>query len=156
MNRFLDVIRSVAMTVALFKGDTTAVHMLQPQAFQCVATTAFGEARGEGIDGMALVVRSMVNRNRITDRKSCQIARKSYGGYQAMRHRLPQRVDNLAWERAQLVSVAVIAGGIDLGACNDVTHFLNPRDVKKRPLWATRDNQICRIGHHIAYRVAAL
>lgn len=156
MIELTDIIRALALQVALLKGDTTAQALLQQDSFRCVARTVYGEARGEGLDGMALVVQSMINRHQSNGRSSCKMARKSYDGYRHWQFKNPRQVDASGYETVQLLSIAVIMGGYDLGDCSDVTHFINPAKIKRYPAWASRENRICRVGNHVAYRVVQI
>lgn len=153
MIEFSDLIRSLALNLAMLKGDSTAVAMLQPQEFTCVAVTAFAEARGEGEDGMAMVVKSIMNRRAVNEKPGCLIASKSYDGYRRWRGKNPLKTDVSSWHTAQLVTINVIMGTHDLGECSGVTHFLNPKALSRLPSWASKQNRVCKIGNHIAYRV---
>lgn len=154
MESVIEFVRSVALSLALANGDATAIQLLEPKQFNCIAVTAYAEARGEGERGMALVVQSIINRANIRDRSACSIARSAYDGYRLWQHRpLPQ---NERWHFARLVAVRTIAGHIDLGKCASVTHFLNPNAVRRMPSWASPQNRLCRVGNHVAYRVEAL
>jgi spore germination cell wall hydrolase CwlJ-like protein len=130
--------------------------MLQPKDFHCAAVTAFGEARGEGDAGMAMVVRSMMNRHAAHGHSGCSIANTAYDGYRKWKVKSPKVADPEAWQNAQMITLRVAMGEIDLGDCSDVTHFLNPSKMKRRPKWASRQNQICHVGNHVAYRVAQI
>lgn len=156
MIEFTEIVRSLALNVALLKGDATAQQLLKPQEFTCIAITAFGEARGEGSEGMALVVQSMVNRHQIQGKSGCRIAQGAYDGYRAWKGRDPRLTDRSNWRRAQLVALNVIMGEVDLGNCSTLTHFLNPNAVRRMPSWASRENRVCRMGNHVGYRVARI
>lgn len=154
MIQALDFIRSIALQLALLNGNLPAQTLLQPHDFKCVSRTAFAEARGEGIEGMALVVRSMMNRNTIKGTSGCKMARKHYDGYAAVRGKNLMRMDPEHWIQAQVVSLIVIMDYYDLGECSSVTHFLNPNTIQRRPSWASRENRVCVMGNHVAYSVS--
>ncbi len=156
MTPLIESLRTLALNVALLKGDPAAIHLLEPKHFHCLAVTAFAEARGEGDRGMALVIKSMVNRHIITGRSGCAIAKRAYDGYKLWHDRDPAARNNKAWYQAQLVTLNVIMGEVDLGRCEKVTHFLNPDGVRRMPRWASQENQICTVGKHVAYRVAQI
>lgn len=146
--------RELALATALLTGDVTQQTVLQPEPFECIARTVYAEARGEGTEGMALVVQSILNRREIQGRRSCWIANKAYDGYRLVKHRNPANFNADAWAHAQLVTIAVVTGQLELGACSGVTHFLNPRSVRRMPRWASRENRVCIVGNHHAYAVA--
>lgn len=154
MIEFTNAIRSLALHLALLKGDGTALALLQPQDFTCIAQTAFAEARGEGEKGMALVVQSIINRHVIQGKSGCKIAAGAYDGFRYIRGRDPRVIDRSNWRQAQLVTLNVLMGEIDLGSCSTATHFLNPAAVRRMPNWASRENRVCRLGNHVGYRVA--
>lgn len=153
MTILANILRDLALSVAVLNGDATATHLLQPEQFHCVATTVFGEARGEGERGMAMVVQSIANRHEILGHSGCRIAQRAYDGYRLWKARDPNRADPESWFRAQRVTLKVLMGDMDLGDCTDVTHFLNPDAVRRMPNWASADNRICQVGNHIAYRI---
>lgn len=148
---FTDTLRELALSLALANGDVTAATLLDARTFQCIAITAYAEARGEGLKGMALVVQSMINRHNIQGKSGCRIAQQAYDGYRMLGGKPPKQ--NSQWNQARMVAMRVIIGEHDLGECSGVTHFLNPNAVRRMPNWASPKNRLCRVGNHVAYRV---
>lgn len=151
---YIEGLRALALQIALMNGDATALKLLSDRSFNCIAVTAYAEARGEGEDGMALVVQSIINRHKIQDRSTCKIARQSYDGFRIWQGRVPPV--SSTWMTAQVIALNVIMGTHDMGRCEHVTHFLNPKAVRRMPGWASKKNQICSVGKHVAYRVSNL
>lgn len=153
MIEFTNLIRTLALNIALMNGDATAATLLQPDDFTCIALTVFGEARGESERGKALVVQSMINRHKIQGKSGCRIAQSAYDGFRIWKNRDPRKTDRASWREAQLVSLNVIMGELDLGDCSRATHFLNPKAVRRMPNWASAANRVCVEGAHVGYYV---
>lgn len=134
-------------------SDPTATQLLQPNDFECISRAVFGEARGEGPEGMALVVQTIVNRHKVQGRDGCWHVRRAYDGYRLWEHRDPMKANREKWYEAQLITLAVVMGETDLGRCESATHFLNPQAVSRMPNWANANNQVCTVGKHVAYHI---
>ena len=156
MIKSIEILRTIAFNIALFTNHSYAHDMLTAKNFRCIARAAYGEARGEGRDGMALVVQSILNRSKINGHTGCRIAEHAYEGYRAWRGRDIERINRKGWTKARATTLLVMIGGYNLGKCSSVTHFLNPRHTHHTPAWASRKNEVCTLGHHVAYRVANL
>jgi spore germination cell wall hydrolase CwlJ-like protein len=141
-----------------------------------LALCAFEEANLEPDDGLAAVVRVVLNRQRLKYQSDGTVHGTVYwpnafswtewqmiaGRYTKVAHspiEVAQRSNALletaqgyhtAWARAQRISAAVAAGtysGADYDQLTGATvMYLNPAISKAA--WATADKEVCRIGHH--------
>lgn len=119
---------------------------------QCLALVGFAEARGEGDIGMAAAMQTVLNR--VSDPAQrwgdsiCAVVQQpgqfiGVEGWSYPRH--PELSDLAAWQRAQDMADALIAGtGPELGACRGATSFDQGGAGPEL-------RQICRLGLHFFY-----
>ncbi len=109
-----------------------------PAQVQCLAATAFHEARGESEAGQRAVIHVVLNRSRARNLTPCQVIRQPGQFHFRMR----QSYSGPEWER--LVRLARSPGrDPTLGA-----HYFHNRSV--RPRWNYRVTTT--IGNHTFYR----
>ncbi|QNK01683.1 cell wall hydrolase [Dyella telluris] len=118
-----------------------------------MSVTAYAEARGEGVEGMALVVESLLQRKQMTGQDACSIANRYYDGFKLMKRRpSPAKTDTENWIRASAVTALTVNGAINLGSCSGATHFYRKLPGRRAPYWAKPEHRVCKLGNHIAYR----
>lgn len=154
MHNLIETIRAFTLSAALASGDPTPGRLLNDEAFNCIAKTVYAEARGEGVDGMALVVQSIVNRHLIQGKSACRIVREAYDGWAVVKDKSPRSFEQQPWLTAKFVTVGIIGGHLSPGRCSEATHFLNPRAVRRMPNWARPDRKVCEVGRHVGYAIS--
>lgn len=135
--------------------STTAYESDMPSSpagdmqFQCLAITAFTEARNQGELGMALVVHTILQRAKKHKHVDlCAIAAKSYDGFRDWRPaRLPWRINAAAWQLAVDTTGRTLAGAYDFASCRGATHYYNPK--KAKPYWRKHMRVLCTYKDHV-------
>lgn len=147
----------LALVLLCCSVSTTAVTTFPPtplaqgMQFQCLAITAFTEARDQGERGMALVVHTILQRAQAKQSEDfCEIAARSYDGFTDWRTRkLPWKVNPEKWDEAVLASSRTLEGYYDFASCTGATHYFNPGLA--RPYWARKLEHLCTYKDHAFY-----
>lgn len=122
-----------------------ALLTAEPSDVQLLARTMWGEARGEGVEGMRAVGHVVVNRGG----NIAQTIRQPGQFYvTAVDPNRSRGLDRERWDQAQTLAASIIAG-CDADPTNGANYF---HEVSVQPSWAQRMERVARIGRHIFYR----
>lgn len=108
----------------------------------CLAMAMYGEARGEGVDGMLHVAETVINRAAHPQYPDtiCGVVNQP-GQY------VPKRGDNKEWRTASGLAEDILAGE-DILPQTGATHFHNGQ----APHWAGKMQNVATYGAHRFYR----
>ena len=144
-----------------------AAHAVDPKQAKCLATTIYGEARGESVKGMIAVAYTVVNR--AVGKTICQAALepKQYSVYNdnpalqaaAMSLKIAPRqnnaIDMVSWQQAQQLAISILRKDIP-DPTKGATHYFNPVLVKQlgyqQPSWAKTFKLTAVIENHRFYK----
>lgn len=128
-------------------------HMLSDKDLGCVASTVYGEARGESEIGQALVAQTILNRtsdSRWPDSPCAVVGQHlQFTGFSPAR--TLDYSSTPSWTLAVAVTNHVFMGAFNVGSCSKATHFHN---TTVQPTWSrsARMIRLCRVDNHIFYK----
>jgi len=161
--------RYILLTAILLPAMAIAqtAPKVDPKEAKCLATTIYGEARGESVKGMIAVGYTAVNR--AVNARICDVvlAPKQYSIYNdnpalraaAMSLKIAPKqnnaIDMISWKQATDLSIAILRKDIP-DPTNGATHYLNPPLVKQMgyemPEWIQTFDRTVIIEQHHFYR----
>jgi N-acetylmuramoyl-L-alanine amidase len=152
----------IAPVAAVAKGPK-----VDPHEAKCLATTIYGEARGESMRGQIAVAWTVLNR--AVSKKICDVvlAPMQYSVYNdnpelreaATSLRIAPKqnnvIDKISWKQATQLAMAVLRREIP-DPTDGATHYLNPDLTKaqgyKLPAWAKEFTFVAFIDSHKFFR----
>lgn len=149
----LPLLKQLTLAFGLMSDGHLLPAEMQSRDIQCIASTVYGEARGESELGQALVAQTIVNR--VRDPRwpddACAVVgqHRQYAGFSQARTVRPP--GNPAWHLAVAVTETVAIGAFRVGSCSNATHF---HSTAINPAWTNspRMVRLCRVDNHIFYR----
>lgn len=145
----IDLLKELALALGLMSDG----NLLPERDLTCIASTVYGEARGESEIGQALVAQSVLNR--VRDPRwpddACAVVgqRRQYTGFSQARVARPPGTP--AWDLAVAVTNTVALGAFRVGSCSQATHF---HTAQSSPTWirSPRMVRLCQVDNHIFYK----
>ena len=119
-----------------------------------LALNMYHEARGEGVDGMAMV--GEVTLNRVAHPRFpntvCEVVyqRNQFSWTHSIKDHTPK--EEIAWTQALELSEQILNNEYEMFNTG-ATHYLNPSLVTRLPKWAKQLELIGRVGNHLFYRM---
>lgn len=135
---------------------------------KCLATTVYGESRGESVKGQIAVAYTALNRAKNTTICDVVLAYKQYSIYNdnptlravATHHSAEpiqkNNMDALGWKRALSVAELVLLKAVP-DPTKGATHYLSDKGMKfgkyRYPKWSKKYKQVAVIGNHKFYKM---
>src|SRR5271165_1168972 len=133
--------KCIALVALLPLAALADTPKVDPKQAKCLATTIYGEARGESVKGMIAVAYTVVNR--AVDKTICKVVLEpmQYSVYNdnpalraaAMSLKIAPKqnnaIDMISWKQATDLSISILRGEIT-DPTNGATHYINPVLVK--------------------------
>jgi len=128
-----------------------------------LARTLWGEARGEGLDGLVAVAWTI--RNRVNDGKSASWWGEGYAGVCQKPYQFScwnkndpnypylsgaKAIPKAEFDKCQLAAKQVI-DGLMPDPTNGATHYY-ATTMPKAPAWAAKAQQTLKLGHHVFFK----
>ena len=147
--------------------EAVSIQRVDPKEAKCLATTIYGEARGESVKGQIAVAYTAVNR--ATNRRICQVvlAPKQYSVFNdnpslrkaAMSLKIVPRqkniIDVISWKQATEIAEAILKKEIP-DPTNGATHYFSPSLMKIKgyiyPAWVKEYKLVAVIDRHKFYK----
>lgn len=131
---------------------------------KCLATTVYGEARGESDKGQVAVAYTVVNRAK--NKTLCQVAlaNKQYSVFNnnpelraaaTSLHIDPKQkniIDQKSWDNAVRIAQAVMQRSI-MDPTAGATHYVAYKSLKRIPKWTRQYKVVAKIDNHTFFKV---
>jgi N-acetylmuramoyl-L-alanine amidase len=144
--------RAIIVALAIIVAQPAFAECDYNKQLKALALNIYHEARGEGKEGMQMVGEVVLNRvdhSKYPD-TICDVVYQSgqFSWVKQMKNHAPKEEE--MWSLSMRMAERLLNGDITLYD-NGATHFLNPKVVRKMPLWAIKFDKVATVGNHVFY-----